>query len=512
MEKYVAVYLRLSDDDEDIGEEKKESQSIENQRELINYYLKNHAEIQEYPIREFVDDGYSGVSFERPGIQKLLREVREQHVACIIVKDFSRFGRNYIETGDYIEQIFPFLGVRFISVSDNYDSNLNQTGIEVGLKNLLHDLYSKDLSKKIKAVKQLYQKQGRYTGGDVPYGYRRNMEEGPMYIPDPEAAKVVQRIFKLAAMGKKVGEIADILTEEKVPTRGSYKNQRDLCKYNVGNPKKNFWMNSEVKEIIENPVYIGTYVCSKSTNIEPRVQKKKDKSEFLLFENAHDPLIDKEIFQAAQMILPSSKKHKKIKKHSYLLKGKVQCGYCGYSMTKSRSKNPSFSCRMGNRCGSHLSIKAKVLEETVLKIIQKYIRVSVGYEEEQITANQIKEKLQETREKKKILEMKKGNCKSGRIYSYKQWREGQLSQKEYLDKKERYIDEERRYDEELEEIDEKIEKLMFWGGEEEGTGEDQGLLVKELTEELVDKFIEKIYVYGKDRIEIQWKIQDIFNG
>lgn len=110
MEKYVAVYLRLSDDDEDIGEEKKESQSIENQRELINYYLKNHAEIQEYPIREFVDDGYSGVSFERPGIQKLLREVREQHVACIIVKDFSRFGRNYIETGDYIEQIFPFFG------------------------------------------------------------------------------------------------------------------------------------------------------------------------------------------------------------------------------------------------------------------------------------------------------------------------------------------------------------------------------------------------------------------
>ena len=108
--------------------------------------------------------------------------------------------------------------------------------------------------------------------------------------------------------------------------------------------------------------------------------------------------------------------------------------------------------------------------------------------------------------------MKKGNCKSGRIYSYKQWREGQLSQKEYLDKKERYIDEERRYDEELEEIGEKIEKLVFWGGEEEGTGEDQGLLVKELTEELVDKFIEKIYVYGKDRIEIQWKIQDIFNG
>lgn len=255
-------------------------------------------------IREFVDDGFSGVNFERPGIQKLLLEVKSQHVACIVVKDFSRFGRNYIAVGDYIEQIFPFMGVRFISVADEYDSNLRQPGIEEGLRNLLHDLYSRDLSKKIKTVKRLHQKQKHYTGGDVPYGYIRNPEKEPKLIPDPEASKVVKRIFKLASEGKRLGQIADILSEEKVPTKGVYKNQNGNQNYNIRNTRRALWINSEVKDIIENEVYIGRYICGKSTTIVPRVQRKNDEKDYIIFEDAQEPLVDEETFRLAQAVIP----------------------------------------------------------------------------------------------------------------------------------------------------------------------------------------------------------------
>ena len=144
---YVAKYLRISDDDVDVGKGKDESGSISNQRDVLQYFINNHEELSKYPVREFLDDGYSGVNFNRPGVQNLLKEVKENKVACIVVKDLSRFGRNYLEVGDYIEQIFPFLGVRCIAITDNYDSFKNSGGIEIGFKNLIHDMYSRDLSK-----------------------------------------------------------------------------------------------------------------------------------------------------------------------------------------------------------------------------------------------------------------------------------------------------------------------------------------------------------------------------
>jgi len=199
MNGYVAKYLRISDDDEDMGGRKTESDSIGNQRKVLDVYIKNHPELSQYPLREYLDDGFSGVNFHRPGIQGLLKEVRENRIACIVVKDLSRFGRNYIEVGDYIEQIFPFLGVRFISIADNFDSFKNPAGIEIGLKNLIHDLYSRDLSKKIKSTKALMQKQGVYSGGGVPFGYIRDDGNGKTadFIPDPEALRMETQRLRL---------------------------------------------------------------------------------------------------------------------------------------------------------------------------------------------------------------------------------------------------------------------------------------------------------------------------
>lgn len=199
--KYIAEYMRISDDDRNLGnnKEKEESNSIGNQRKILQDFIRNHQELSEYLVKEFFDDGFSGVNFNRPGIKALLEEVREGKINCIIVKDLSRFGRNYIEVGDYLEQIFPFMGVRFISVNDHFDSARQFGGIEIGFKNLMHDLYSRDLSKKIKIVKKLYHERGIFSGGDAPFGYQRTTDKYEAYQPDEKTADIVKLIFNLAA-------------------------------------------------------------------------------------------------------------------------------------------------------------------------------------------------------------------------------------------------------------------------------------------------------------------------
>ncbi|GFI65263.1 hypothetical protein IMSAG185_00860 [Lachnospiraceae bacterium] len=187
--------------------------------------------MSQYKAREFIDDGVSGVNFHRPAVQRMLNEVRKGRVSCIVVKDLSRFGRNYIEVGDYIEQIFPFLGVRFISVSDHFDSRKNAVGIEIGFKNLIHDLYSRDLSEKVKSAVSIRQKQGSYNGGGIPYGYKLGEGKEGTFVPDGEAAEIVRRIFCMAAEGNTTFAIAARLNEEAIPTPGMYKKQHGGISY-----------------------------------------------------------------------------------------------------------------------------------------------------------------------------------------------------------------------------------------------------------------------------------------
>ena len=334
-DRYIAGYMRISDDDEDLGEGKKESNSIENQRKLIEYYVERHEELSMYPLKEFADDGVSGVSFNRPGVQRLLKEIKENRVQCVIVKDLSRFGRNYIEAGDYIEQIFPFLGVRFISIADNFDSFKKPAGIEIGLKNLIHDLYSRDLSKKIKSTKALMQKQGVYSGGGVPFGYIRDDRNRKTadFIPDPEAAQVVRQIFTLAADGNTTTKIADILNKKGIPTPGAYKREHEKIRYQMKNDKRNLWTSSQISLIIQNEVYLGTFVSHKLSTVKPGVVRKIQESEYVKLENQHEKIIEKEVFQKAQKVISTGKKRKNRKdkenKNPSPLRGKIKCGCCG---------------------------------------------------------------------------------------------------------------------------------------------------------------------------------------
>lgn len=518
---YVAKYLRISDDDVDVGKGKDESGSISNQRSVLQYFISNHEELSGYPVREFLDDGYSGVNFNRPGVQKLLKEVKENKVACIVVKDLSRFGRNYIEVGDYIEQIFPFMGVRFIAVSDNYDSFNNSGGIEIGFKNLIHDMYSRDLSKKIKSVKHMHQEKGTYIGGDVPYGYvysgNRKAEQGVgIYQPDPDAAVVVRKIFLLAAEGNTPVHIVKCLNSEGISTPGVYKNKTRNYNYRIKNTKSNLWTSGKIRDILQNEVYVGTYICHKISTVRPREAFWNDESEYMRFENAHEALVSKDIFDAAQKVMEIRGKRGKYKKtgNCHALQGKVKCGCCGYSMNRSSKKPDSdYLCRMGDSCGSHLRIKVQDLENAVLEILRKL--VSVQREDEvkrEGNRNRAISEAVKVREEKRVLEMKMEHCKVSRLNLYRQWKEQQITKDEYIRKRDEYTEQEERHQARVQKLDKQLEELMV--EQEKKSAYDLQIYsgVQSLTKELADELIERIDVYDGDRVEVTWKFQDEYGA
>ncbi len=510
-EGYVAEYLRISDDDEDIGDVKKESNSIANQRKVMEYFIAGHEELSKYPVKEFVDDGVSGVSFQRPGIQNLLREVKENRIACIVVKDLSRFGRNYIEVGDYIEQIFPFMGVRFIAVSDNFDSFKNPASLDVGFKNLMHDLYSRDLSRKIKSVKSLQQKEGVYSGGGVPYGYRINDKgDGKPYVPDSEAAQVVRKIFRLAADGTTTTKIADKLNDESIPIPGAYKNQMANCRYQMKNGKRSLWSASQVSIIIRNEAYLGTFVGRKLSTVKPREVKKNDKSEYIKIADHHERLIENDLFEKAQGAIIVRKRRKPYEKgeNKTALMGKVKCGCCGYGMSlKQTTKRNYYYCRMGNSCGSYIQIDLELLETVILNVLKKLVEVYHEQEEnKQSERVKVLTAISKAKEEKRILELKAERCKSGRLNLYHQWKEGRFTKEEYSIRKEELIRQEAKWRNELEILDNRLADTV---SAQDVPHSENYLSVfgdgQKLTKDVLDGLIERIDVYCNNKVEIKWK-------
>ncbi|MCM1541457.1 MAG: recombinase family protein [Blautia sp.] len=511
---YLAKYLRISEDDEDMGAGKQESDSIANQRKVLDAYIAAHGEFAGCPVKEFVDDGVSGVNFQRPAVQELLNEVRAGSVSCILVKDLSRFGRNYIEVGDYIEQIFPFLGVRFISVTDRFDSSERPAGLEVGFKNLVHDLYSRDLSVKIKSSIKMRQKRGGYNGGGVPFGYKlgdKGDKDAPL-IPDPEAAGIVRRIFGLAADGHTTSGIADILNKEAVPTPGAYKRDRAGIPYRFINEKRNLWKAAQVNLILRNDVYRGTYVAHKESTVRPGVVKRNQSCEYITIENHHEGLVGEELFRKAQGVLKPGGKMARKTEYDSALKGRVKCGNCGYSMSVRReAKEPYYRCCSGKGCGAYTKINVELLEATVWGILQKlmetYCEQETARENERA---QMLASISEAKERKRMWEGKIEHCRTSRLELYHQWKEGEIAKEEYIRKKEQFHAQEAECQKELEQVGQCLEEMLVC---QEIPGQKEGLArlagAGSLTKELADLLIERVEVYDGDRVEIKWKIDEI---
>ncbi len=304
---HASIYLRLSKEDGDVTSgSKNESNSISNQKSLVMDYLKDKHDIQVVSIRE--DDGYSGVDFNRPGFQLMLEDVKKGIIDCIIVKDLSRFGRNYIEVGRYLEKLFPMLGVRFIAVNDNYDSLEVDTAHDIVMpfKNLINDSYCRDLSVKIRSHLAVKRKNGEFIGAFACYGYLKDPENKNHLVIDTYAGPVVQDIFRMKINGYSQYKIADTLNEQGILSPMEYKRSIGVhfeTSFKVNT--KALWSAKAVSRILTNEVYTGVLVQGKQTtpNHKVKVRQAVEEKDWIRVENAHAPLIDSCLFESVQTLL-----------------------------------------------------------------------------------------------------------------------------------------------------------------------------------------------------------------
>ena len=373
------IYARLSRDDGD----KMESDSIINQKALIRDFLSKHPEI--HAVSEKTDDGYSGVNFDRPAFQEMMDEIRSGKINCVVVKDLSRFGRNYIEAGNYIERVFPFLGVRFIAINDNYDSlDRNQSdSLIIPFKNLINDAYCKDISVKIRSQLEIKRKKGQFLGAFAVYGYLKDEEDHNKLVADTYASEIVRAIFKWKVQGMSQGHIADKLNMQGVLCPMEYKISLGMkVQTNFRVHKKALWSQTAVTRILTNEIYTGVLVQGKSGTPNYKIKKilQKDESEWIRVEGAVPVIIDRDVYDSVQMILKKDIRISPEEEVVYPLSGYLKCGDCGQNMVR-KSYNAGgktysyFICstrKAGKGCSTH-TIQEDKLMDAVLQSVSKQV-------------------------------------------------------------------------------------------------------------------------------------------
>ncbi len=333
----VGLYIRLSREDDD---KVLMSESIINQKSLLLQYVKEN-NLRVYDI--YIDDGYSGTNFDRPEFNRLLKDIELGKVNMVITKDMSRLGRDYIGTGNFIEKYFPEHNVRYIAVTDNIDTFLDSSNNDIApFKAIMNDMYAKDISKKIKSSLKAKMKEGKWVGGRCPFGYDQDKNDKNHLVINKEKADIVKRIFDMCLEGLSFYKIAKQLTNEKVKTPAQYYSFEWKSHYNL---RYGQWHSKTIRDILTNRMYIGDLVQNKRSKVNYKVKKviKNNESDYIIVENTHDAIIDKEIFYEAQKRIPKNKGRNE-KKENHLLDGLLYCGDCGHriSITSRRKKD--------NRC------------------------------------------------------------------------------------------------------------------------------------------------------------------
>jgi DNA invertase Pin-like site-specific DNA recombinase len=513
----VALYIRLSAEDENEGE----SDSVKNQRDLLTAFVKRDAGFSGCTLLEFCDDGYSGVNFNRPNVKAMLDRVRKGEINCVVVKDFSRFGRNYIEVGDYIEQVFPFLGVRFISVNDHYDSDKDYNsigGIEVALRALIYDLYSKDLSQKVKSALAVRYKKGEYVSSYSPFGYVK-AEDGNRLVVDETAAKYVRRMFALAISGKAAFEIAQILNAEMTPTKAQYKKHEmgyatwDKRTIDIDN---SFWSDKSVRKVIQNDVYIGTVVSGKTERqtFGDKKFRQKPRSEWICVPDMHEPIVSKEDFELANKLLVMPRRKKNAPKERYLY-AKVRCHCCKRSLLRLRSKSPEYACetprfKPSPNCVTEPVSELKI-EEALLLAIRAQAASVIDMDKARAKKNgQITERKLELQKILRRLDGMVNNLTTARQEQYERYADGNIGLDEFTAQKASFNEQIEGHIAKIEEVKSLIDGCDALITDMAHVTEEwrNALNIECLSKELVDALVDSITVYDSEHIEIRWRFAD----
>lgn len=516
----LVYYIRLSFADDDKDYIKQESNSITNQRRLILDYISRHREFDRMEVMEFFDDGLSGTNENRPSFQEMIRLVWSGTVKVIIVKDFSRFARNYVTLGDFIEQIFPMLSVRFIAINDNYDSDSNtsaQDEMYVAVKAILAAQYSKDLSKKMYVCNTQRMKHGTYLG-NPPFGYIYNPEM-THYLPDGDAADTVRRIFALALTGMPRNKIAEMLNREGRLTPAAHNaktGKKGGCqKYLTNQP---LWDHTKVSTILHNPVYTGDLTMRKSKLLVPGSNKRRrtDPSEQFIKENAHEPLVSKEDFRTIQEMMPKQKGWNRRNQMQYPLKGIVRCGYCKRVMERHR-KSDLFLCHyaaMESTTCLKKSYHESNLEQVILSCLSPLLQMVL--DEEHLQRSQMKNAPSEqARVRRELLNAKadRERLSTQKASAYEDYVNGTISLEDFKVRRDAASATAAELNQRIEWLQAQAEELAQARVSSEITELSKTarkfLPLTKLTREMVEAFVEDIYLYD-DRYEIHWKFRDVF--
>ena len=331
----VGLYIRLSESDEDKTYES-ESESITNQRNLLLDYVKTSGFTL---IDEYVDDGFTGTNFDRPAFQRILKDIESGRINCVITKDLSRLGRDYIQCGYYVEQYFPQKKIRYISILDQVDTFLETANNDIApFKALFNDMTSKDTSKKIRSILRNKKEQGKFIGSKPCYGYMRDPLDKGHLIPDPEVAPIVKKIFQMSYSGIGVSDIVSYLNDNKILSPSMYKNTKSSSKQKV-----NVWTISSVNKLLKNRMYTGDMVQNVQTKLSYKSQKKisLEKEFWIIVENTHEPLVSKVVFDAIQNA-PARIKNTHCNREKRLLENLLVCKECGNSLSVLYRKNKNY--------------------------------------------------------------------------------------------------------------------------------------------------------------------------
>ena len=518
----LAAYIRLSLEDGDMElTGKKESNSIANQRMLIQEYIRSHPEFRDYKIEFFCDDGYTGTNFERPEFQRMMAQMKLKRIQCIIVKDLSRFGREYLDVGSYLELLFPLFNVRFISINDDFDTNNyagTTGGMELAFRNLINGLYSRDISIKVRSACKTRFRRGEYIGSSPFYGYIRDPKDIHRLIVDESVRSVVIRIFEMCISGQSCKTIARVLNEESIPCPLEHKRLRGRERNRLTAEEKAVWIPSTVRMILKDERYTGKMVSNKRETIS--VGKKEmhniPQDEWIIVENTHEEIISEEIYQLANEALAG-----RVRTINYNTSWKNSgnlfvCGCCGRKLQKTGSKDTGLYCMQTiyqpmSEC-RHIYGNLRNLENAVLETVKGIGRVFSN----SIMIIKKKETISKKEYERRIAELEKalGKLKAEKVKLYEKYRSGEISKSDYIHRQMKQVESVREIEDRIASERKKTSHMIELQKRADCIEQEirSVELLREYDPSVLRRIVERVIVYKDKRIEVILKNRDVFEG
>ena len=517
----IAKYLRISSEDADLKNSvKMESNSISNQRNLLNSYISRIPEFAGAKVVEFCDDGWSGKNFDRPAVQEVLQQAQQGKIQCIIVKDMSRFGRDYLIVGNYISRVFPFLGVRFIAINDAVDSIRSEDidSLDTAFKALLYDFYSRDISRKMRSSMRLRAQKGDFLSSHAPYGYVKDPNRKNHLVVDPPAAEIVRRIFQMTLEYRSTVQVASRLNKERVPTPMRYK-QAAGCTRTVWHclDDENFWTDHAVLKIIRDERYLGKVVFGKRYYdvIGSTHSIKVKKEDWIIVSDTHEAIISQEEFDRVQAIIKEIAEHPGSRKSGS--PRKIRCGVCGHAMTRIGVKNPYYICQTPRLTDAFLCSTDRIAEQDIFDALLDGLRVqaSAAVELERIWEEQHQHEKKDADTIRKALSTLSGTLKQQKQQTkelYEAFALGTISKSAYMTAKAAAIQEQDSTEAQIKQLEASLENMEVDGKlrNQFVTSFQKYTEVQEITGDIMQEVLDEVLVYPENRLEIVWQYRNEF--